>query len=92
MTTADLIPLPTLLADLAGRFEERYPHAPVTEDTLQLYTELTLWDRYGVTDESAPKVCASRADIAAALADVPRDGTRAEYAARVRLVAQGVRL
>ncbi|WP_327703615.1 hypothetical protein OG530_19185 [Streptomyces decoyicus] len=90
MTAPGLVPLFTLLADLASRLAERYPNAPISRDTVQVYTELTLWDRYGITDESGPAIVTSRADVAAALEDLPLDGTQAEYAARIRLAMRGV--
>ncbi|MGW1295136.1 hypothetical protein [Streptomyces sp. NPDC002533] len=75
--------LPVILSAAADRLEQMTPRAAMSAHARHLEIQLSVWDHHGVYNN----VAVGR-DITAALTavrDVPLTGTRAEYAARLRV-------
>ncbi|WP_367572796.1 hypothetical protein [Streptomyces globisporus] len=75
--------LPVILTATAERLEQMTPQASMSAHARHLEIQLSVWDHHGVYNN----VAVGR-DITAALAairDVPLTGTRAQYAARLRV-------
>ncbi|MEU4920203.1 hypothetical protein AB0G29_12690 [Streptomyces parvus] len=75
--------LPAILTATAERLERMTPQAAMSAHARHLEIQLSVWDHHGVYNN----VAVGR-DITAALTairDVPLTGTRAEYAARLRV-------
>ncbi|MGA5635049.1 hypothetical protein [Streptomyces lydicamycinicus] len=92
MTAPGRAPRDWLLTTTARRIPGVSPGAPLTHEHVALMAELTIWDWHG-TRGSTPDSRADAQLLRDALDDMPIDGaTRDEYAARLRLAAQEVRL
>ncbi len=75
--------LPVILTAAADRLEQMTPQAAMSAHARHLEIQISVWDHHGVYNSAAVG-----RDITAALAairDVPLTGTRAEYAARLRV-------
>ncbi|MFC8658082.1 hypothetical protein ACFUCT_23220 [Streptomyces parvus] len=75
--------LPAILSAAADRLEQMTPQASMSAHARHLEIQISVWDHHGVYNN----VAVGR-DITAALTairDVPLIGTRAEYAARLRV-------
>ncbi|MEU9498221.1 hypothetical protein [Streptomyces sp. NPDC048196] len=85
-------PLDWLLTTAADKLPTGSPNAPITRERIALTIELVIWDWHGTGDPTTDSIADTNA-LRSVLLGLPiRGATRAEYAARVRLAAQGVSL
>ncbi|MER6635861.1 hypothetical protein ABT285_09890 [Streptomyces microflavus] len=75
--------LPAILTATADRLAQMTPHAAMSTRALHCEVQLSVWDHHGLYDNAV--VGRDITGTLAAIHDVPLTGTRAEYAARLRV-------
>ncbi|MFJ2209352.1 hypothetical protein [Streptomyces microflavus] len=75
--------LPAILTATADRLAQMTPHAAMSARALHCEVQLSVWDHHGLYNDVA--VGRDITGTLAAIHDVPLTGTRAEYAALLRV-------
>ncbi|XUZ24725.1 hypothetical protein ACQVDT_07055 [Streptomyces sp. RMIT01] len=75
--------LPAILSAAADRLEQMTPQASMSAHARHLEIQISVWDHHGVYNNVA--VGRDITGALTAIRDVPLTGTRAEYAARLRV-------
>lgn len=90
LPAADADRVRLILDDAARRLNAIHPDTAMSSDALFTQVQIAVWAHHGVYN--GPEVGRDITATLAVVRDLPLDGTRDEYAARLRLALHAVRL